>query len=76
MKQPGEKVKIGREARARLSALLSEKVEVVLTNLTREHRGGTMTPDKALMFVAQLACLEELASHVSREAEEEARGVR
>ena len=68
-----EKVKIGREARARLAALLSERVEMVLMTLTREHVGGTMTSEKALAFCAELACLEELASKIDREAAEETR---
>lgn len=67
------KVKIGREARSRLTDLLSEKLGMVLTNLTREYKGGTMTPDKALGFVAELACLEGLVSVVQREADEERR---
>lgn len=73
MAQPLQKVKLGREARARLSAMLSEEINTVLIHLTGEVRGGTMNSEKALMFVAELARLKGLTSRVDRENQEERR---
>lgn len=53
--------------------LLRERHTGIVLALTREYKGGTMTPDKAIGYVAELATVSGLMSVIDGEAKEEGR---
>lgn len=58
---------LGPEARARLTMYGREQIHRVLTALTGEVKGGTMTSEKALVLVAELATLQSFIQKIDKE---------
>lgn len=64
---------MGLAARTRMLELLREKQHGILAALTMEYKGGIVTSEKAIGYVAELATVNGLISGLTTEAEEERR---